>query len=65
MRAVPFGRTGIGHRLHHLIFGTKRRGAAFGFRANAAKRLESTASHIIGYNGAKGIDVAGFAPARY
>ena len=33
MRAMPFGRAGIGHRLHHLVLGAERRGAAFGLRA--------------------------------
>ena len=37
MRAMPFGRRGIGHRLHDLVLGRQMRGARFGFRAHAAK----------------------------
>ena len=39
MRPVPFGRTGIGHRLHHLVFRAQGRGAAFGFRAHGTEGL--------------------------
>ena len=34
MRAVPFRRTGVGHRLHDLVLGRKRRGAPLGLIAN-------------------------------
>ena len=40
MRAVPFGRARIGHRLHDLILGGERGRTTFGFGAHAAKRLE-------------------------
>ena len=39
MRAVPFGRAGIGHRLHHLILRCEQRGAAFGFRSDRAEGI--------------------------
>ena len=47
MRAVPFGRTGIGHRLHDLVLGTKRRGAAFGLRAHGAEGLAPDGPRIV------------------
>jgi hypothetical protein len=37
MRAMPFGRTGVRHRLHHLVLGAERAGAVFGFRAHGTK----------------------------
>jgi len=39
MRPVPLGRARIGHRLHHLILGAQRRGAALRFRAHRAERI--------------------------
>jgi hypothetical protein len=37
MRPVPLGGARIGHRLHHLVFGTKRRRTPLGLRAHGAK----------------------------
>jgi hypothetical protein len=37
MGAVPFGRAGVRHRLHQLILGAERRGAAFGLVADGKK----------------------------
>src|SRR5262244_373650 len=46
MRAVPLGRAGIGHRLHHLILGAQGRGAALRFRAHRAKRITPSGPRI-------------------
>ena len=37
VRAVPFGRRGVGHRLDDLVLGRQRRGALFRLRAHATK----------------------------
>jgi hypothetical protein len=47
MRAMPFGRTGIGHRLHHLVLGAQKPGATFGFRAHRAKGIAPDGAWII------------------
>ena len=46
MRAVPFRRTGVGHRLHHLILGGKRRGAPLGLIANRDEGVAPEAARI-------------------
>jgi hypothetical protein len=48
MGAMPFGRTGIGHRLHDLVLGTKRRGPPLGFAAHRAKNIEPDLACIAG-----------------
>jgi hypothetical protein len=39
MRPVPLGRARIGHRLHQLVLGAQRRGAALGLRAHGAEAV--------------------------
>ncbi len=51
MRAMPLGRTGIGHRLHHLVLGGERCCAAFGFRANDAEGVPPADARIVGRGG--------------
>jgi hypothetical protein len=44
---MPFGRAGIGHRLHHLVLGAQDRGATFGFRAHGAEGIAPDGTWII------------------
>jgi len=39
MGAMPFRRTGVGHRLHHLVLGRKQRRAPLGLIANRSERI--------------------------
>ena len=48
MGAMPFRGTGVGHRLHHLVLGGKRRGPAFRFSPHRAKGLEPDPAGIAG-----------------
>ncbi len=47
MRAMPFGRAGIGHRLHDLVLGRQMRGALFRLRPHAAEGLEPDGTRFI------------------
>ena len=47
MGAVPFGRRGIRHRLHDLVFRRQMRGARLGFRPHAAKCLAPAPTRFI------------------
>jgi hypothetical protein len=47
MGAMPFGRTGLRHRLHHLILGPERRGAALGLRPHVAEGLRPDRPRIV------------------
>ena len=47
MGAVPFGRRGIRHRLHDLVFRRQMRGARLGFRPHAAKCLAPAPARLI------------------
>ena len=54
VRAMPLGRAGIGHRLHLLVLGGKRRGAALGFRAHGEEGVAPDDASVIasaGYGG--------------
>ena len=46
MGAMPFRRAGVGHRLHHLVFGRKRRGAALGFATHSGKGVAPESARI-------------------
>ena len=48
VRAVPFGRAGVGHRLDDLVLVAERRGAPFGLAAHLAESLDPGAAHIAG-----------------
>ena len=63
MRAVPFGRARIGHRLHHLVLGGERRGAAFGFRAHGAKGVPPYEPRIGGRGTCEGCVIISVAAA--
>ena len=47
MRAMPFRRTGIGHRLHDLILRAQQRGAAFGLGPNGTESIAPDAAWIV------------------
>ena len=47
MRAVPFGRAGIRHRLDDLVLGRQRRGESFGMRPDLAKRLHRSKARCV------------------
>jgi hypothetical protein len=47
MRAMPLGRAGIGHRLHHLVFCAQMCGAAFAFRAHGAEAIAPHRARIV------------------
>ena len=47
MRAMPFGRARIGHRLNDLVLGRQQRRAAFGFGAHRAKGLEPVVARVL------------------
>ena len=47
MRAMPFRRTGIGHRLHDLILRAQQRGAAFGLGPHGAEGIAPDAAWIV------------------
>ena len=51
MRAMPFGRARIGHRLHHLILRAERRRAALGFRAHGAEGIAPGDARIVRWGG--------------
>ena len=53
--AMPFRRTGVGHRLNDLVLGTERRRPAFGFGAHRTKGLEPTPAPIAGLRRERGI----------
>ena len=46
MRAMPFGRARVRHRLHDLILRRQRRGAALGLRAHRAEGIEPIAARL-------------------
>ncbi len=47
VRAMPFGRRGIGHRLHDLVLGRQMRGTRLRFRAHAAEGIAPTLARVI------------------
>ena len=64
MGAVPFGRRGIRHRLHDLVFRRQMRGARLGFRPHAAKCLAPAPARFIqrrlgGFGSLAGIPAGG------
>ena len=63
MRAMPLGRAGIGHRLHHLVLGGERCCAAFGFRANDAESVPPYDARIVGRGARDGCGVIFLAAA--
>ena len=46
MRAMPFGRARVGHRLNDLVLGRQQRRAAFGLGAHRAKGLEPVVARV-------------------
>jgi hypothetical protein len=50
MRAMPFGRAGVGHRLDDLILGRQQRCAALGLGPHRAKGIEPLLPRLFLYN---------------
>ena len=47
VRPVPLGRARIRHRLHHLVLGAQRSGAALGLRPHGAEDVEPEETRIV------------------
>src|SRR5262245_20006898 len=47
VRAMPLGRAGIRHRLHHLVLGAQRGSAALRLRAHGAKGFAPDGARIV------------------
>ena len=45
--AMPFGRAGVGHRLHDLVFGRQMRGARFGLRPHPAEGVAPVGARLV------------------
>src|SRR5207249_1921096 len=48
VRAMPFGRAGVRHRLHQLVFGAQGSGATLGLRAHGAEGIAPDGAKIVG-----------------
>jgi hypothetical protein len=48
VRAMPFGRARIRHRLHQLVLGAQGSGATLGFRAHRAEGIAPESAGIVG-----------------
>src|SRR5439155_6459365 len=48
VRAMPFGRAGVRHRLHQLVLGAQGSGAMLGLRAHGAEGIAPKGARIVG-----------------
>src|SRR5262249_7602894 len=49
VRAMPFGRARVRHRLHQLVFGAQGSGTTLGLRANCAEGIMPAGARIVGF----------------